>query len=325
MRSSGCAGAAAVAREDDDQARSRSASTSIEQLGGALMPPGAGLGEHAVDDRTESGDLVRIARSRCRRIAQNRRHRLGRIVAEKRMAAGRELVQDHAEREDIGARIERGAEHLLGRHVGRCADPRAGVGEDGAATVVAALHCPAAWPKARVRQMRRHDLLGEAEVHDLHVPLRRHHHVGGLEVAMDDAAAMGGVERLGQLVRDVDHLAHGQQRAARGGVQRLALDVLHHDEDAAVGVADLVDLADEGMIERGGGERLAPQPLARDGVRLGRGRQQLDGDAALEARVLGEKHLAHAAGAERREDAVAAGEQVCEHEGGQCTSDCPER
>ena len=126
---------------------------------------------------------------------------------------------------------------------------------------------------------------------------------------MHDAAAMRGVERLGQLVRDVDHLAHGQQRAARGGVQRLALDVLHHDEHAAVGVADLVDLADEGMIERGGGQRLAAQPLARHRVGLDRGRQHLHGDAALEPRVFGEKHLAHAAGAERREDAVAAGEQ----------------
>jgi len=40
-------------------------------------------------------------------------------------------------------------------------------------------------------------------------------------------------------------------------MQRLARDVLHDDEEAAIGVADLEDLADEGMVERGGGERLA--------------------------------------------------------------------
>jgi hypothetical protein len=41
---------------------------------------------------------------------------------------------------------------------------------------------------------------------------------------------------------------------------------IHHDEHAAVGVADLVDLADEGMIERSGGQRLATETLPRDEV-----------------------------------------------------------
>ena len=64
------------------------------------------------------------------------------------------------------------------------------------------------------------------------------------------------------------------------------------------GVADLVELADEEMIERGRREGLASQPLARDRIRLKIGRQQFDRDAALESRVLGEKHFPHAAGAE---------------------------
>jgi hypothetical protein len=76
-----------------------------------------------------------------------------------------------------------------------------------------------------------------------------------------DVPAMGGVERLRQLVRDVDHLSQRQQRAARRGVRRLAVHELHHDEHAAVGVADLVDPADEGMIERSGGRRLATETL----------------------------------------------------------------
>ena len=93
-------------------------------------------------------------------------------------------------------------------------------------------------------------------------------------------------------------------------MQRFALDVLHDDEGAAIVPADLVDLADEGMVERGSGEGFASQPLTGDAVHLDRGGEQLDGDAALEARVFREKHLAHAASAERREHAVTTGEEL---------------
>ena len=77
------------------------------------------------------------------------------------------------------------------------------------------------------------------------------------------------------------------------------------------------------MIEGRGGERLAAQTLARDGVTLGRGRQQFDRDASLEPRVFGEEHFAHPAGPKWREDAVAAGEQWGGHETGESISGPP--
>jgi hypothetical protein len=49
-------------------------------------------------------------------------------------------------------------------------------------------------------------VLGQPEVHHLHVPLRCDHDIGRLEIAMDDVPAMSGVQRLGQLVGDVDDL-----------------------------------------------------------------------------------------------------------------------
>ena len=58
---------------------------------------------------------------------------------------------------------------------------------------------------------------------------------------MDHPSPVGGLERLGELVGDVDNLADGQQLATGGDLQRLALDVLHDDERAAVGVANLVE------------------------------------------------------------------------------------
>ena len=120
-----------------------------------------------------------------------------------------------------------------------------------------------------------------------------------------DASTMRFFERLGELVGHLDDLPQRNQPAASECLERLALDVLHDDERAAVGVADLVDFADEGMIERGGGERLPPQTLARDLVVLAVGSEELDRDTPLETRVVCEKHLAHAAGAEGREETVA--------------------
>jgi len=65
-------------------------------------------------------------------------------------------------------------------------------------------------------------------------------------------------------------------------VQRLAGDVLHDDEQPAVGVADLEDLADEGVVEPGGGERLAAETLTGDRVCGERFGQHFDSDVAFE-------------------------------------------
>jgi hypothetical protein len=70
--------------------------------------------------------------------------------------------------------------------------------------------------------------------------------------------------------------------------------------------ADFENLADVRMIDRGHGQRLAPQALAR--VRVSRGvcGQQLDGDLTIEPRVAGTIDLAHPAGPNRGDDFVDA-------------------
>jgi hypothetical protein len=70
-------------------------------------------------------------------------------------------------------------------------------------------------------------------------------------------------------------------------------DVLHHEEERIAVLADFKDLADVGMIERGHRHRLAPQALARTRVGRRLGRQQLDGDATIETRIVGEIDFAH--------------------------------
>ncbi len=105
----------------------------------------------------------------------------------KRPTARRHLVQDEPEREEIRARIERFTAQLLRRHVRHGADRDAAIGE--------VCH-------DRLRYLPRYDLgrergLGHAEVENLR-PAGRQEDIGGLDVAMDDAGAVGSVERVGK-------------------------------------------------------------------------------------------------------------------------------
>ena len=80
--------------------------------------------------------------------------------------------------------------------------------------------------------------------------------------------------------------------------------VLHHEEQRIAVFANLEDLADVGMIDRGHGHRLAAQALARARIGGRLGRQQLDRDLTIEPRVSGKIDLAHASRAESRENLV---------------------
>ena len=68
--------------------------------------------------------------------------------------------------------------------------------------------------------------------------------------------------------------------------------------------ADVVERADVRMVERRDRPRLALEALADCGFGGELRRQHLDRDVAIEPRVAGAIHLAHAAGAEQRDDLV---------------------
>ena len=104
---------------------------------------------------------------------------------------------------------------------------------------------------------------------------------------------MGFLKRLGDLPGDVQGVGQRQPAVLQPAVQRFAGDVLHHEEERIAVLADFKDLADVGMIERGHGHRLAPQALARTRISRRLGRQQLDGDATIETRIVGEIDFAH--------------------------------
>ena len=123
---------------------------------------------------------------------------------------------------------------------------------------------------------------------------------------MDDAVAMRGVEGGGDLDGALDRLV-GRQRALRNSIrERLALEARHDEEVGALVLADVVERADVGVIEGADRLGLALEALAPIGVRRRFVREDLDGDGAIEPAVLRAIDLAHAAGAEGRDDFVGA-------------------
>ena len=96
------------------------------EVGRVLIAKIPFLLERGVDEVVEAWRRVGIEQHRRHRCAVEDRvedHRRG--AADERLAAGDHLVQDHAEREDVGARVDVLAARLLGRHVGHGADGRA--------------------------------------------------------------------------------------------------------------------------------------------------------------------------------------------------------
>src|SRR5215471_256628 len=87
--------------------------------------------------------------------------------------------------------------------------------------------------------------------------------------------------------------------------------MLHHEILDAVLTADVVQRADVRMIEARDRFRLALEPLLEIEVARDVIGQDFDRDGALEARVACTVDLAHAAGADQRENLVGAETLTC--------------
>ena len=133
---------------------------------------------------------------RHRRLVQDRVKDCGCCVAGERPCSGCHLVQHHTERKQIRAGIQVFSRRLLGRHVGNRPNRAAGTGEHRFGRHVSS-GC-----RFRLRGVRRQ--LGQTEVQNLGLPTRRHENVCRLDVAMNDALGMRGVQRIGNLNRDLE-------------------------------------------------------------------------------------------------------------------------
>jgi hypothetical protein len=145
----------------------------------------------------------------------------------------------------------------------------------------------------------------EPEVQHLDQPARGQHHVPGLEIAVDDPALVGGLERFRDLGTDVERLGRLERPARQPLAQRLPFHPLQHErERSALVLFEAVDDGDVGVVERGEGERLAPEAHQAFGILRQPARQHLERHLAAQALVASERDFAHSARAKRAEQRV---------------------
>src|SRR5207302_8689068 len=115
-------------------------------------------------------------------------------AARERELAGGQLIEDAAEREEIASSVEFLAARLFRRHVGDGADGGAGAGEQESFGI--------AESRAVEAGMMFGEKLGETKIEDFDGAAFGDENVGGLDVAMEDALFVGGVESVGELDAD---------------------------------------------------------------------------------------------------------------------------
>ena len=196
--------------------------------------------------------------------------------------AGEELEQDAAERVDV-ARVVRvgGGAALLGRHVVRRAEHHAGlcVGAGGG--------------------VRRGGLLRDAEVEDLRAladgerKVLHEHDVVGLEIAVNDAEVVRGLQRVRDLATDLHRDGGRESTDPREPLrQGLPDEQLHDDERGAIGrrvgardLAALVNGDDARMYELRQRSRLLQEAANHIGVRAVMRMEEFDRELAIEVDV----------------------------------------
>jgi len=154
--------------------------------------------------------------------------------------------------------------------------------------------------QAAVRGQR----LGQAEIGELGRAVGCQQNVARLQVAVDNAQTVC----LGDAARErFDQLGRLPRRpglAAQPPVQTAAGDVLQLEERQAVGLADVVDLHDIGVLQAGDGLRLGQEASYALGTGMGTAQDHLEDAEAIKAHLAGAVDDAHPTAAELAHDFI---------------------
>src|ERR1035438_9898468 len=144
---------------------------------------------------------------------------------------------------------------------------------------------------------------GYTKVHNLDVPIRLHHQVCRLDVAMHNSLAMSIAKPGAQLANHVE-LFNQRKLAPRLQkiLKRISGEVFHHNVRVSILLAKVVNSHDVGVVQNSGAS-LQHEPMAQFLVRLGDG---LDRHLAANGGVQPSVNDAHAADAQNSQDLVFA-------------------
>ena len=145
---------------------------------------------------------------------------------------------------------------------------------------------------------------GQPEIENLRVAAAGDEQIRRLDVAVDDPGGVRRLERVGDLDRERQQQIDLERAPGDAMLQRRPVEELHDEERAAVLLADIVDGADVGVIQRRRGARLAAESGQGLGIVGEVRRQELQRDEALQPRILGFVDDAHSAAAQLLGDAV---------------------
>jgi hypothetical protein len=221
------------------------------------------------------------------------------------LLACQHLPEHDAESPDIGTLVHRLAARLLGRHVGGGAEQqaclRAGVRECRRPRQI----------RPRAGSLLLRVRLGETEIEHLDIATGGELDVGRFEITVNDAVLVSFLERLRDLLRDLDSFVCRDRPALQALGEVFAVDELHRQEVRGGAVVECrsleaVDVGNVRVVERGEQLRLAFEACQALGVLGQLGWQQLDRDVAAEVGVGGAVHLARAASADHGGDAVVS-------------------
>ncbi len=265
-----------------------------ERAGRGVAVGGRGR-ERPPADRVEVGVRRDTARGKRRGV-----HRPGEELRARAAAPGRppaeDLEQDRPERVDVAGLAGRLAAGLLGGHVLERPQDRPGRGATRPARGLAGL------VTELVAEAR------DAPVEDEDVPPVLDHEVGGLQVAVEDAALVRVLHDRAGRPEGAEELRPGEAGADRLG-ERPARDELHRVEETAVRkAAEVVDRDDARVVELRGRPRLGVEAGRPSRRRELRG-ERLERDGAVEPRVVGGEDLAHAPARDRGVDPVAVADR----------------
>ena len=244
------------------------------------------LGDHGVERRRQLGPLS-ARRGRLR--FEVREHDRDVRVAPERRLPDETLVEQAAERVDVRPPIDVLTGDLLGCDVLDRAQQPAVVGDS------SLLGDPLR--EAEVRQV---DVVGAVRAGG-----RVEQHVGGLHVAMHEAARVCRIEGACDLSQDADRVRRVQAAVFEAFSQVTPLDIAHGDEEELLGSPGLVDRDDVRMVDRRGQLRLVEEAVTERFVLGEAGSEQLERDLPLESQILGQVDDAHPAPAQQRFDPVA--------------------